>query len=329
MIKPLYAALAAALLAGPSYGAEGDVSPVQMISAMEDAFGVHPGQRRNHIKGSCALGSFKGLAAGASYSRSALFSGQAIPVVARFSLGGGNPAAKDADKGVRGMALEFKLPGGALQHMTMINVPVFGAAKPQTFYDLLLALKPDPATQRPDPAKVKTFVDSHPDFQAMAAFTQSHNPPASYANSPYYSLHAFQFLDKDNQATLVRWHFSPQDGEKPLTDAEREQAPANFLEQALIDRAAKGPVNWDMYLTLGQPGDPDNDPSQPWPQDRQQVKVGTLSITQAMAQDQGNCGPINFDPMVVADGIAVTDDPVLRARSAAYALSFGKRLSGQ
>ena len=41
------------------------------------------------------------------------------------------------------------------------------------------------------------------------------------------------------------------------------------------------------------------------------------------------CESINFDPMVMADGIAPTNDPVLRFRSQAYAVSFGKRLSGQ
>jgi catalase len=38
------------------------------------------------------------------------------------------------------------------------------------------------------------------------------------------------------------------------------------------------------------------------------------------------CEPINFDPLVMADGIAPTDDPVLRFRSPAYAVSFAKRL---
>ncbi|MBS0554534.1 MAG: catalase, partial [Proteobacteria bacterium] len=41
------------------------------------------------------------------------------------------------------------------------------------------------------------------------------------------------------------------------------------------------------------------------------------------------CEPINFDPMVMAEGIEASDDPVLRFRSPAYAVSFGKRLGGQ
>jgi catalase len=48
-----------------------------------------------------------------------------------------------------------------------------------------------------------------------------------------------------------------------------------------------------------------------------------------MPQKGSECEAVNFDPLVMADGIAATNDPVLQFRSAAYAVSFGKRLSGQ
>mgnify|MGYP003905194945 CR=1 FL=1 len=100
-------------------------SPDAMIQALQGAFGAHPGFRKNHAKGTCATGSFVGLSDATSYSRSALFSGATIPVVARFSLGGGDPDALDAGKGPRGMGLEFRLADGSKQHMTMINAPMF------------------------------------------------------------------------------------------------------------------------------------------------------------------------------------------------------------
>ena len=225
------------------------------------------------------------------------------------------------------MGLEFKLPDGSLQHMTMINVPIF-VASAKTFYDFIVALKPDPATGQPNPETIKAFVDSHPDFPPLSAAIESRNSPVGYDTSNYNSLHAFWFIDKDNKKTLVRWHFEPQGGVKFMTDEEMKKSSPDYLEPALIAQTQKRPVKWDMYITIGQPGDSENDPSIPWPADRKQVKVGTLSITQAMPQKGAACEPINFDPMVVADGIQPSDDPILRARSAAYAVSFGKRLSG-
>src|SRR5208282_1189009 len=116
-----------------------EVNAPQMIDAFEGTFGVHPGERRNHIKGTCAAGEFVGSTDTAALSRSALFSGKSIPVVARFSLGGGSPEVPDAAPAPRGMALELHLPGGALQHITMIDAPIFAAATPDSFRDLLVA----------------------------------------------------------------------------------------------------------------------------------------------------------------------------------------------
>jgi catalase len=306
-----------------------EVSGPQVVTAIEDVFGVTQGERRNHIKGACAVGEFVGSKEGARYSRSALFSGKPVPVIARFSLAGGNPKAPDTAKSGRGLALQFKLPGGKLHQMAMLNTPMFGAANPQTFLDLMQALKPDPATGKPDPEKMKAFKASHPDNLAQAQYLAANNPPASYASSAYWGIHTFRFIDRKNKATLVRWRFVPQDGEKRLSDEELKSAGASFLEQALIDRAQQGPVRWDMLLTIGEAGDPENDPTLPWPDGRKELKVGTLSIASAMAQKGAACEPINFDPLVMADGIAPTRDPVLLFRSPAYAVSFGKRLSGQ
>ena len=213
--------------------------------------------------------------------------------------------------------------------MAMLNTPVFGAAHPKTFLDLMLATQPDPATGKPDPEKIKAFKASHPDNLAQAQYLADNNPPANYANSAYWGIHTFKFIDKSGKATPVRWRFVPQDGEKRLSEEAMKTAGANFLEKALMERTQQGPARWDMMVAIGQANDPQDNPTLPWPKDRQEFKAGTLSISAAMPQKGAACEPVNFDPMVMADGIAPTDDPVLRFRSPAYAVSFGKRLSGQ
>lgn len=315
--------------AAPAGAADAEVTAPQVVDAIEGTFGVTPGQRRNHIKGTCAVGEFVGSKEAGALSRSPLFSTRPVPVVARFSLSGGNPKAPDTAKSARGMALEFRLPGGQVHHITMINTPMFGAAQPQTFLDLMLATRPDPATGKPDPEKIKAFKASHPDNLAQADYLAGHNPPASYASSSYWGIHTFKFVDAKGKTTLVRWRFAPQDGEKRLSDEEMKTAGANFLETVLIKRVQQGPARWDMMVSIGEPGDAEDNPTVLWPENRRQIKAGTLSITQAMPQAGAACERINFDPLVMADGIVPTNDPVLRFRSPAYAVSFGKRLSGQ
>ncbi len=329
--KTSHYALASLLSLGATLANAGEteVTAPQVVSAIEGVFGVNPGQRRNHIKGTCAIGEFVGSKDAAVYSRSVLFSGQPVPVIARFSVTGGNPKVPDTAKSVRGMALQFKLPGGELHHMAMLNTPIFGAANPQTFFDLMQALKADPATGKPDPAKMQAFKASHPDNLAQSQYLASNNPPTSYANSAYWGIHTFNFINQKNKATPVRWRFVPQDGEKRLSDEALKTAGAHFLEQALVSRTQQGPTRWDMIVTLGEPSDPENNPTIAWPEGRKEFKAGTLSISAAMAQQGAACEPINFDPLAMANGITPSNDPVLQFRSPAYAVSFGKRLGGQ
>lgn len=308
--------------------AENEVTADQVVSALENTFGVNPGERRNHTKGTCAVGEFVGSLEAQVYTRSALFSGKPLPVVARFSVPSGNPKIPDFAKIPRGMALEFRLADGSLQHMTMLNTPIFGAASPQTFFDDIRAKKPDPATGKPDPEKIKAFKASHPDSLPQAEFLARNNPPVSWANSAYFGIHTFKFLNRENKATLVRWRMVPQDGEERMTDDELKSSPPNFLEQKLIERVKHGPVRWDMMLTIGVPGDPENNPTLLWSSDRKEIRIGTLTISAVTPQKGAECEKINFDPLVMADGIEPTNDPVLLFRSPAYAISFGKRLGG-
>lgn len=327
-----FVVVAAALLwtgAASAQEIHNNVTAREVIAALEDAYGVHAGERRNHAKGTCAVGSFVGNADTQMYSRSPLFSGQPVPVVARFSLAGGDPTGSDADRSPRGMALEFSLPDGARQHMTMINTPQFFAAMPQTFLDRVRALKPDPATGKPDPDALKEFAATHPDSVGQANFLADHNPPVSYANGAYYGIHTFKFLNRDDTVTPVRWRFVPRDGEKPLSNAQLTSMPTDFLESALIARVQTGPVQWDMLLTIGESTDPQNDPTLAWPEDRQELNAGTLTISSAMSQTGAACETINYDPLVMGEGIAATDDPVLLFRSPAYGLSFATRLKGK
>lgn len=180
-----------------------------------------------------------------------------------------------------------------------------------------------------DPEKIKQVLASHPDALAQSNFLASNNPPASYANSAYYSIHTFMFIDTGGTKHAVKWRFIPQDGEKRLADSELATAPKDFLQQRLMERVAKGPVNWNMVVFVGEPGDPEDNATLTWPETRKHFTAGTLTITQATPQPGAACEKINYDPLVMADGIAPTADPVLLFRSPAYAISFAKRLTGR
>ena len=78
-------------------------------------------------------------------------------------------------------------------------------------------------------------------------------------------------------------------------------------------------------ITVGEPGDPTDDATLPWPQSRRSIDAGTITITAVQTEEAGNARDINFDPTVLPDGITMSDDPLLAARSAVYARSFTRR----
>jgi catalase len=223
------------------------------------------------------------------------------------------------------MGLEFRLKNGALHHMTMIHTPMFFARTPSTFLDKFLALAKDVHTGKADPSKLTAFMKQHPDNAAQFHFLETNNPPTSYANCAFYGIHTFRFVDRAGKTTNVRWRFVPEDGEKSLTDAQLAQMPREFLEAAFRDRVKQGPVRWEMIVTIGEPGDPENDPTVLWPAGRREIKAGTLTLTSSAPDQTAGAYKINFDPMQMADGIEPTDDPVLRFRSSSYAISHSRR----
>ncbi|MNC81585.1 Catalase-related peroxidase precursor [compost metagenome] len=48
-------------------------------------------------------------------------------------------------------------------------------------------------------------------------------------------------------------------------------------------------------------------------------------IEQVDGPEQGACRDLNFDPLILPSGIEPSADPILAARSAAYAESFNRR----
>jgi catalase len=152
---------------------------------------------------------------------------------------------------------------------------------------------------------------------------KAHPPSSSFANGAYYSINAFRFTDGAGNTRAVRWAMVPETPYAPITDAEK--AEKNFLEADLDQRLQSGPLRWHLILTVAQPGDPTNDATLQWPDDRQHVDAGTLVIDHSAAQANGTCRDVNFDPTILPAGIQPSDDPLLAARSAAYALSYKRR----
>jgi catalase len=301
------------------------LSPAVMINTFEQANGPHPGFRRNHAKGVCISGYFEGNGQGVTLSKAVVFAGGRVPVLGRFALAGAQPYAADEAQTVRSMALLFKLPDGEEWRSGMNDIPVFPFNSAEGFYDQLMAATPDPATGKPDPAKLKAFLGKHPETAKALQLIQNNPMSSGFANSTYNSLNAFRFINAQGVSVPVRWAMVPVQPYEPMNPAQSKEAGTNYLFDALIANIHANPLQWHLIITLGQPGDSTADATIPWPTNRQQVDVGTLTIDGVESEDTSPVRDINFDPLVLPSGIAGSDDPLLSARSAAYSVSFTRR----
>ena len=316
-------ACAAAALATPAVA---QVDPNQLVNAFENANGKFAGFRRSGAKGLCAVAEFVGNAEGRALSVSSAFSGKPVPVVARFSMGGGNPKAADNVKSQRNMSLRFDLPGGESWLMGNISSPVFGAATPQQLLGRLESLTPDAETKKVDAAKVKAFADANPEVLRQEKYFASQSVPASFAKVNYWGVHAFGFTDATGMKQFGKWVFEPVGGTQGLSDEEAKAKGAEFLFDDLRQRVAAGPVAFDFVVQLAQPGDKIDSAVTPLPDDRKKVSVGRLTIKSVSPDATGPCLTINYNPMVLPKGVEASADPMLAARVTPYVVSLTRRL---
>jgi catalase len=122
----------------------------------------------------------------------------------------------------------------------------------------------------------------------------------------------------------VRWTLTPMQPFEAASTAGATQD-KNYLFEGLIADIHQHPLQWHLILTVGQPGDSTNDATIPWPDGREQVDVGTLTLDSVESEETSPARDINFDPLVLPAGIAPSDDPLLSARSAVYSQSFTRR----
>lgn len=326
MLAATSAALSvAALNAGAQSTAPAD--PVALIDQFEATFGKFEGYRRSGAKGICAAGEFVGSTEGRALSTASAFSGQPVPVVVRFSVGGANPKAADNTKTQRNMALQFNLPGGEQWLMGNISAPVFGAATPQQFLGRLASLQPDPATKAADPAKVKAFADANPEVLLQGKHFASQPVPASFAGVNYWGVHAFGFVNARGEKQFGKWVFEPVGGVQGLSDDEAKAKGPSFLFDDLRQRAKEGKVAFQFNLELAEPGDKLDNATVPLPAGRKKLTLGTLKVTSVSDDAAGPCLTTNFNPMVLPKGVEPSADPMLAARAAPYAVSQGRRLT--
>lgn len=288
------------------------------------AGGIHTGYRFNHAKGLVVTGRFTAAAGASSVSRAAHLQGGTVPVTVRFSDASGVPNIPDTDPGAvpRGMAIRFALAGGAFTDIVAVSHNGFVVGTGEDFLAFLKAI----AATRPDsphPSPVEAFLGSHP--RALKFVLDNKPLPASFATLAYFGNNAFVFVDATGTKRPGRYQIIPVAGLTSLDSVAASKAGPNYLFDELPQRLARGPVQFRLYVQLANPGDQTKDGSMVWPDDRQRVELGTISLTAVAPKNDELQRSLMFNPIYLTAGIELSDDPLVPLRAAVYALSVAHR----
>jgi catalase len=293
----------------------------EAVDAANAVFGAHAGHRALHAKGVLCQGTFTASPEAGQLTRAGhMQAGQSVRATIRFSNGAGKPDSADYAPDPRGMAVKLYLPDGTRTDIVAQTSPRFPVHTPEAFVELLRA--------QASPWRLPFFLLRHPEtLRALPVARKGLIPPESYATCTYYALHAFRFVDAENQSRYVRYTFVPEAGDKRISPAEGKRRGRDYLVEDIQARLAREVVRFTLELQIADPGDPVDDPWAVWPAQRRRVSAGTLEITGVETEREKGGDVLVFDPTRVVDGIELSDDPVLLFRSEAYRESVARRTS--
>jgi catalase len=296
----------------------------ELLQQFDAIFGLNPGFRPAHAKGTMLTGTFTPTAAAASLSKAPHIVRESTPVTVRFSNSTGVPLIPDNDPNAnpRGFAVRFNLAEHVHTDIVSHSTDGFPTHTGQEFLEFLKALATsDPANLKGSPLEV--FLGAHP---KALAFVQAPKPaPSSFARESYFGVTAMKFTNKDGVSRFGRYRIVSEAGVEHLDDAATAAKGANYLFDEIAERIAKGPVKYKVLVQVANEGDVVDDATVHWPEDRKLLELGTISLAVPVADDAHEQKQIIFDPIPRVEGIEPSDDPLLELRAAIYLLSGRRR----
>jgi catalase len=287
----------------------------EIVDAINEISGVHPGHRSAHAKGTLLNGSFTPNSSGSSLTTAAHMTGEPVRVTARCSNGGGDPAIPDYAREGRGMAVKFYLPDGGKTDIVALTLPCFFVRTPEDFLEFTRARK-DPERLMPD------WLGAHPEAMTAIQAALSADPPLSYATCAYNSIHSFRWVDGDGGSRFVRYRWEPEAGEQTLSSEDAKARGRDYLQEDIL---ARGESAFRLQVIIAAEEDAVDDPTVAWPEEREHVEVGRLVLDGPELERERDGDVLVFDPTRVTDGIELSDDQILRFRGPAYSVSVERR----
>jgi catalase len=295
----------------------------QLLAALDTLFGQHPGFRAAHAKGLMCSGTFTPSPEATKLTRAPHASRPSTPVTVRYSNSTGVPTIPDNDpqrSGPRGIAVRFHLGDHIHTDIVAHSTNGFPVRTGEEFLEFLRAAA---AAGAGKPEAMGTFLATHP---SAKRFVEAAKPiPISFAREAFFAVTSFQFTNAQGTSRHGRFRIRPEAGTEYLTDEEAARRSANFLFEEIGPRLVQGPIRLGVFVQMAGPGDDVADASIAWPDSREEIPFGTLTLTARVDDQEPERRKLIFDPVPRVDGIDPSGDPLTETRADIYLLSGRRR----
>ncbi|KAF9503678.1 hypothetical protein BS47DRAFT_1355989 [Hydnum rufescens UP504] len=295
-----------------------------LITGFQTLFGKHPGFRPNHARGVLLTGTFVPSSFAATLSSAPHFNQSSIPVTVRFSSATGLPLVSDTDPAANPRSTSIRFHLGDRVHTDIISHSVnsFLARTGEEFLEFLRASAESPPGG-PSPSPREKWLAAHP---AALRFVKTPKPsPSSFARENYFGVHAYKFTNKDGKEQFARYRVTPDAGADHLDDATTEAKDPDFLFNEINTRIHQGPVSFQLWAQIAEDGDTLDDVTVSWPETRQVLDLGKITLNAFVEDDPKEQKYIIFDPIPRVEGIEPSADPLLELRASVNLLSGRQR----
>jgi len=291
------------------------LDPREAIDRLRAAFGGPGGHRTLHAKGRFYAGTFTASPEAATLCRASHLDGASRPVLVRWSTASGNARTHDTAPDIRGIAVKFSGDDGQPFDLLGQTAPAFPTQDPAEFVRMAEAS-----------VKLATFplwLLRHPRLlPSMTSALRGFRPHHSFAETGYYPLHAYGWLDAEGRRTWVRYVLRP-----TATKADRLEetfSGRDRLAAEIAARLARSPVTHEVWVQVAGEGHDPDDVTTPWKGARE-VLAGRIEVTAEADDPETGGAPTVFDPTRTVDGIELSADPILLYRRDAYTESVRRR----
>ena len=302
-------------------------------------------ERIVHARGVGAHGYFQAYEGNERFTKAGFLTDPNIqtPIFVRFSTVQGSRGSADTVRDIRGFAIKFYTQEGNFD-LVGNNVPVFFVQDGIKFPDFVHAVKPEPHTEIPTGASAHDtfwdFVSLVPESAHTVMWAMSDRAiPRNLRSIQGFGVHTFRFIDADEKARFIKFHWTPKQGLSALVWDEAQKIAGkdpDFHRRDLYEAIEQGLYpEWELGVQIIEEEDEMSfdfdllDPTKIIPEELVPITpIGRFVLNRNVDNFFAETEQIAFCPGHIVPGIDFSNDPLLQARLFSYTDTQLSRLGG-